>query len=260
MNHVEHLRAKTEQGQLCFGTHCALSELEFYEICGLLGYDYVWIDSEHASVTFPQLKNAIIATNAGGACAIVRVADHQMCNVKPILECGADGVVFPMVNTAREARHCVSLCTYPPKGTRGYGPHRAQDYGTLPLKDYLEIADRRLLKLMQCEHIESVQNLDEILEVEGVDGIICGAMDLSASVGKLGNYFDPEVEALMEQIIAKCKAHGKPFGLSMGTDEKLMEFWISRGATLMSVGAPLDYFRDMGKSFLAKARAMEAKR
>lgn len=260
MNRVDKMYKILEDHKLCFGTHCSNSELDFYEMCGLLGYDYVWIDSEHAAVTFPMLKNAIIATNAGGASAIVRVPDHQMCNAKPVLECGPDGIIFPMVNTAEEARHCVSICTYPLKGSRGFGPLRALDYGMLPLDTYLEKTDHSLLKLMQCEHVESVRNLDEILDVEGVDGIICGPMDLSASVGKMGHYFDPEVVALMEQIIQKCKAHNKPFGLSIGMDMKLVAFWIERGASFVSMGTPLDYFREMSKGFIAQARELERKR
>ena len=260
MNNIEKLRAKMENHELCFGTHCSNTELDFYEMCGFLGYDYVWIDSEHAAVTFPMLKNAIIATNAGGASAFVRVPDHQMCNAKPVLECGPDGIIFPMVNTAEEARKCVSICTYPMKGTRGFGPLRALDYGTMPLDKYIEKSERSLLKLMQCEHVESVRNLDEILEVEGVDGIICGPMDLSASIGKMGNYFDPEVMALMQQIIDKCKAHGKPFGLSIGVDMNLVAFWIEQGASFLSMGTPLDYFREMSKDYIKQARHLEEQR
>ena len=260
MNNVKNIWNKLEKGELNFGTHCSNTELDFYEMCGLLGYDYVWIDNEHAGMTQPMIKNAIIATNAGGASAFVRVPDHQMCNIKPIVECGPDGVIFPMVNTAEQARQCVAHCTYPLKGTRGFGPLRALDYGTMSLTDYIATVDKSMLKLMQCEHVESVRNLDEILEVEGVDGIICGPMDLSASVGKMGDYFDPEVMALMQTIIDKCKAHKVPFGLSIGVDMKLIRFWIQQGASFLSMGTPLDYFREMSKDVIRQARAIEAER
>lgn len=260
MNNIQRIKDKLAAAGLCFGTHCSNTELDFYEMCGLLGYDYVWIDNEHAGMTQPMIKNAIIATNAGGSCAFVRVPDHQMCNIKPIIECGPDGVIFPMVNSAEEARQCVAICTYPPKGIRGFGPLRGLDYGTKPLGEYLQTVDGQLLKLMQCEHVEAVKNLDEILEVEGVDGIICGPMDLSASVGKMGNYFDPEVQDLMQRIIDKCKAHGKPFGLSIGMDMKLVSWWIEQGASFLSMGTPLDYFREMSKDVIRQARELEAKR
>ena len=208
-------------------------------------------------MTQPMIKNAIIATNAGGACAFVRVPDHEMAHIKPVLECGPDGIIFPMVNTAEQAQKCVSICTYPPKGTRGFGPLRSIDYGMKPLEEYIAAADQSLLKIMQCEHIEAVQNLDEILQVPGVDAIICGPMDLSASVGKMGNYYDPEVLDLMQTIIGKCKAHRTPFGLSIGLDLKLVQYWIEQGASFLSMGTPQDYFREMSKDVVRQARAME---
>ena len=163
-----------------------------------------------------------------------------------------------MVNTPEQAAHCVSICTYPPKGTRGFGPLRAIDYGTRSFADYVATVDDSFLKIMQCEHVEAVQNLDAILEVPGVDAIICGPMDLSASVGKMGQYFDPEVIALMQTIIDKCKAHHKPFGLSIGVDMKLIQFWLEQGASFLSMGTPQDYFRTMSQDVIQQVRAIEA--
>ena len=100
----------------------------------------------------------------------------------------------------------------------------------------------------------------ENLIAAGVDGIICGPMDLSASVGKMGKYYDPEVMEMMQTIIDKCKAHGKPFGLSIGVDMKLIKFWIEQGASFLSMGTPLDYFREMSKDVIKQARAIEAER
>ncbi len=260
MNKIERIRQKLAAGALCFGTHCSTTDVDFYEMCGLLGYDYIWIDNEHAGMTQPMIKNAIVATNAGGCCALVRVPDHQMAHVKPVLECGPDGVIFPMVNTAEEAAHCVSICTYPPKGTRGIGPLRAIDYNTITFDEYFERVDRSFLKLMQCEHYRAVENLDAILDVEGVDVIICGPMDLSASVGKAGKFFDPDVKPLMDAIIEKCKARGKPFGLSIGMDLELVKYWLDKGASFLSTGTPQDYFREMSLDAVRQIRALEKRR
>ena len=261
MNQIQQIREKLAKNALCFGTHCSVTDGDFYEMCGHLGYDYVWIDNEHGGMTQPMIKNAIIATNAGGASAFVRVPDHQMAHVKPVIECGPDGVIFPMVNTARQAEQCVSICTYPPKGTRGFGPLRAIDYGLKDFDEYVETADRSLLKILQCEHVESVKNLDEILEVPGVDVIICGPMDLSASAGKLNRFFDPVMVELMQTIIDKCRAHKKPFGLSFGgVDLELIQFWLNQGASFLSLGNPHDYFREMSRDVIRQARELEARR
>lgn len=260
MNNIARIREKLSTGALCFGTHCSTTDADFYEMCGLLDYDYIWIDNEHAGMTQPMIKNAIIATNAGGCAAFVRAPDHEMAHVKPILECGADGVIFPMVNTAEQARKCVSHCLYPPKGTRGYGPLRAIDYGTMDWDQYIASADDSFLRLIQCEHVEAVKNLEEIIQVPGVDVIICGPMDLSASAGKTGKFFDPEVMGLMQTIIDTCKAYHKPFGLSIGMDLELIKFWIGQGASFLSMGTPQDYFREMSKDVVSQARALEGQR
>ena len=261
MNNIDRIRKKLAAGELCFGTHCSTTDADFYEMCGLLDYDYVWIDNEHAGMTQPMIKNAIIATNAGGSCALVRVPDHQMAHVKPVIECGPDGVIFPMVNTAEEAAHCVAICTYPPKGIRGFGPLRAIDYGTKSFEEYVTTVDESFLKLMQCEHVESVKNLDAILEVPGVDAIICGPMDLSVSAGLTAQFGHPEVRALMQTIIDKCKAHNKPFGLSFGgLDMDLINFFLEQGASFLSLGTPQDYFREMSRDVVKQVRAMQTAR
>ena len=257
---LDHIREKMESGQLCFGTHCSTTEPWDYEMCGFLGYDYVWIDNEHAGMTMPMVQNAIVATNAGGCAAFVRVQNHDLSNVKPVLEVGTDGIIFPMVNTPQEAEHCVSVCTYPLRGVRGFGPLRAIQYGNMPLEKYLAQADRSVLKLLQCEHVDGVNRLDEILEVPGVDGIICGPMDLSASIGKMGQLTDPEVVGLMQKIIDTCKAHHIPFGISIGVNYDLIKFWIDQGATFASMGTPADYFWCMSQQAVAKARTFEAQR
>ena len=258
MNNILKIREKLAKSALCFGTHCSTTDLDFYEMCGLLNYDYIWIDNEHAGMTQPMIKNAIIATNAGGISAFVRVADHEMASAKPVLECGPDGIIFPMVNTAEQAEKCVSHCLYPLQGKRGYGPMRAIDYGTMSWETYGETVNKSFLRMMQCEHIESVRNLDAILEVEGVDVIICGPMDLSASIGKVGQFFDPEMLELMQTIIDKCKAHQKPFGLSIGMNLELIKYWLDRGACFLSMGTPQDYFREMSTNIVSEIRTLEA--
>ena len=257
MNNIARIRENLASGKMNFGTHCSTTDVDFYEMCGLLGYDYIWIDNEHAGMTQPMIKNAIVATNAGGSCAFVRVPDHETAHVKPVLECGPDGVIFPMVNSAEDAKKCVDSCLYPPRGKRGFGPLRGLDYGMKDFDEFVRTADDSFLRIMQCEHVDAVRNLDEILEVDGVDVIICGPMDLSASVGKMGKYFDPEVMELMETIIRKCKAHSKPFGLSIGTDLELVKFWLNRGASFISMGTPQDYFREMSKTVVKQVRELE---
>ena len=243
--------AKSLNG-FAFGTHCWSSDPALYEICGKLGYDYVWIDNEHGGMTFPMLYNGIVATNASGAAAIVRVPGHNLEDVKPVLEMGPQGIVFPMVNSPEEAETCAKHLRYPPAGTRSYGPLRAIDYYEKPLKQYLTDEEKNLLCFVQCEHVKSVARLDEILEVPGVDVIICGPMDLSASAGKLGQLSDPEIVGYMNTIIQKCRDARKPFGVSLGNNWPLAEYWLERGASFVSVASVFDYFSAGSHDILKK--------
>ena len=246
MDRLGRIREKLAKGELCVGVHCWTTDLDFYEMCGMMGFDYVWIDNEHGGLSIQNIKNALIATNGGGAAGFVRVAGHLVEDLKPVLEQGPDGIIVPQVNTAKEAADIISICRYPLKGTRGFGPLRAIDYGLTSLPDYLRDVEGNTLRILQCEHWQAVENLDEILEVEGIDVIICGPMDLSCSVGKHGQFFDPEVKALMEKIIEKCRRHSVPYGLSIGYGAMdLVRFWKEAGASFISVGAPQEHFRDL---------------
>lgn len=257
MKYVNKLREKIAKGQLNFGTHCACTDPIFYEMCGHMDYDYIWIDNEHGGMTFPMVTNAILATNAGGVAALVRVVDHNVASIKPVLEAGPDGIIFPLVNTADDARRCVEVCKYPPVGIRGFGPQRAIGYGAVPFDEYWENANDSIMLIMQCERKESVDNLEEILAVPGVDAIICGPMDLSASIGKIGQFDDPEVLDLIQQIIDKCKKAGKPFGVSIGPNYKLCKFFIEQGASFCSIGTPQEYFLAKGIEVIDKIREIE---
>ncbi len=237
---------------MAFGTHCWSADITQYEMCGHLGYDYVWIDNEHGGMTLPMIYNGIVATNASGAAAIVRVPGHGVEDVKPVLEMGPQGIVFPMVNSPEAAEKCAKHCKYPPFGTRSYGPLRASNYYQLPLDQYMEQTEKNTLCFIQCEHVDSVACLDEILEVPGVDVIICGPMDLSASAGKLGKLTDPEIVGYMDTIIAKCKAHGKAFGLSVGDNWDLAKYWLENGASYVSAASVFDYFNRCSHEIMGK--------
>lgn len=233
------------------GVHCASADLAFYEIAGLSGCDFVWIDTEHAAVTLPMVLSGIAAAQSSGAAAVVRIAKNDPALAKPILEMGADGVIFPMINSAEEAEQAVRACLYPPAGCRGFGPLRASQYGTIPPQKYREESDKTILKVIQIEHVDGVRALDEILEVKGIDLVVCGPMDLSASVNKLGMLKDPEVRALMDSIPQKCRAAGVPYGISMGYDPELRDHWKSMGASFLSMGNPYIFFRQMTAQILA---------
>lgn len=254
------IREALEGKRVAWGTHCFSSDIELYEVCGLVGYDYVWIDSEHAPTTLITIKNGIIAANARGCAAFVRAPSHREESIKPILELGPQGIIIPNIKTAAQAEEVVRWCTYPPYGNRGFGPSRAMDYGEMPLTQYLEEANQNTITLIQCESVEGVRNLDEILKVPGIDAIMIGPMDLAGSIGKLADNKHPEVIALIDEIADKCKKAKKPFGLSIGFDMDLCRYIVGKGASFVSMGQHILYFRMMSKKVLKEFHEMEPER
>lgn len=245
---------------LAFGTHCSYKDIGMFEMCGSLGYDYVWIDAEHGALSLDGIQNGIVGANAGGAAALIRVAGFTQQDVKPILDMGPQAIVFPMVNTPEEAETAVKLCQYPPKGTRGFNPLRSMRYNQQPLNEYLQEADDKILRMIQCEHISAVRRLPEILDVPDISCVIIGPMDLSASIGKLGKLGDLEMIGLYRQIAAVCKERHIPFGTSIPYVADLMRFWIELGAAFLSVGNVYQYFNIMSREVVSKARSIAEKR
>jgi len=246
MSRASELLKKMKNGPIAIGTHVNMADMSISEQMGVLGFEFVWIDGEHSPLDKQIILGHIIACKAGNTASFVRIAWNDPVLAKPILEMGPDAIIFPFIRTAEEARAAVAACKYPPAGTRGYGPRRANRYGTLPNEDYLSGVDASFLKIMQIEHIEAVDNLEGILAVEGVDTIVVGPNDLSGSLGLLGQTRHPEVMAQLDRIADKCNSAGIPFGVSMGVDEVSIADWLRRGAGWIGVGNDTGYIARAG--------------
>ncbi|MGE4485642.1 MAG: HpcH/HpaI aldolase/citrate lyase family protein [Oscillospiraceae bacterium] len=246
-NKVQEKMAKKE---LVVGTLNFMGGSTITEIYGATGYDVVWICTEHGNIDKTELLGAIVGASSSDIATLVRVAWNDPVLVKSVLELGVDGIIFPMVNTAEEARKAVAACRYPPYGVRGFGPVRAIDYGRINAKEYVEKISQETVVAVQCEHIDSLKNLDEILEVEGVGLLIIGPMDFSASMGHLPNPDHPECKAAFDEIAKKCKAHGKPFAPCIGYSEPQIQEWIERGCEMIFVN------HDMGHLYSSCTQVM----
>lgn len=246
------LREKLARGEKALGTHIQLNDSFTTEIVASLGFDYLWIDTEHTTLSLEQVDAHLIAARAAGVSAIVRVPWNDAVRLKPILEMGPDGVVIPMVNSYEEALYAVKSCMYPPKGTRGYGPKHAALYGMMPLNEYLAHVDENLMKMIQIEHINAVHDLDRIVTIEDIDAYIIGPMDLSGSIGKMGQLDDPEVCGLLDEIITKVHAAGKPVGVSFGLCGKdEIKKWHDRGVDFISLGTETDFIIVQARNMLS---------
>ena len=134
----------------------------------------------------------------------------------------------------------MDACLYPPLGKRGFGPRRACRYGAEDLFDYIREAPERTCRFIQLEHVDAIRDLDSMLQIQGIDGFIVGPCDLSGSIGHLNEIFHPEVLALIDEAIAKCREAGMPIGVAVGANsEEDVRFWFERGFQFISAGSDI---------------------
>ena len=154
--------------------------------------------------------------------------------IKQALDIGAAGIIVPQVNTAEQAESVVRFAKYSPEGMRGVGLARAHGYG-MDFAKYINNANHDTAVIVQAEHAEAVKNIDAIVKVEGVDAVLVGPYDLSASLGKIGQVEDPEVVHAISQVTEACAAASMPLGL-FAVAATSLEPYIKRGYTLLVSG------------------------
>lgn len=247
------------KGRTVFGTHIRSQDPCISELLASVGYDILWIENEHSNLDKYQTTLHIMAAQGAGAAALVRVPWNDPVLVKPILELGPDGIVFPMVCSAEEARAAVAACTYPPRGIRGMGPIRSNRYGLTGNADYLKDADDRIFKLIQVEHIRGVENIEAILDVEGVDGIVVGQFDLSGSLGILGQIYDERNLTCIRTVFDACRRRGIPCGISSEPRPEIVQMWLDMGADFIFMCYEYDWIRMGAQSALQAARSLKGK-
>ena len=255
---VDRIEEKWKNGKIAYGTHTVLGGAVTAEIYGTVGYDALWIDAEHGCIDKKDILSTIMGAAGTEMATFVRVAWNDMVLAKPILEMGCDGIIFPMVTTAEEARAAVAACTYPPEGIRGFGPYRSLQYGKIPAQEYVEKYSKKVWKIVQIEHMKAVENLSEIAKVDGIDLFVIGPCDLSASMGLLPQIKHPEVKKVMDHIASVLKAAGRPFGVSIAYDEETVCEWIDRGASFIFADNDTGYLFNGASETLANLRRLSA--
>ena len=228
MKNFLHKKSKLKQSlknsKLTIGSWLTIPHQSIVEILSSAGFEWLTIDIEHSAIDFQTTQNLIGHIQANEMEALVRVSKNDEVIIKRVMDAGANGVIVPMVKNAEEATEAVSYVKYPPFGKRGVGLSRAQHYGTA-FDSYKEWVQEESIVIVQVEHIESVQNLEAILDVEGVDGIIVGPYDLSASMGKPGMFDDDDVKEVLNTIDKITLQKNKPLGFHVidSNHMKMME-------------------------------------
>lgn len=203
------LRRKLKEGKKSAGAWLQLASPLTAEIIGRAGFDWVIIDHEHGPGEILDLIAQLQALNGSGASPLVRAPWNDFVSIKRILDAGVEGILVPYVNNRAEVEAVVRACCYPPRGIRGVaGSPRAAGYG-YNIREYLDRADEELLILISVETPVAVENLDDILQVDRLDGVFIGPMDLATSMGYRFDPRQPEVQQAIATIEGKVLASGK---------------------------------------------------
>ena len=233
------------------GTLLTTASPEVAEVLALAGFDWLFIDLEHGSLSIQDAQRAIQAV-AGRSLTVVRVPEATAENIKRVLDTGCDGIIAPHVNTADEARRIVALAKYPPDGERSAGLGRAQGYG-LKFADYIASANSQTVVIVQIEHKDAVANVDEIRQVPGIDALFMGPYDLSGSMGILGQLSDTRVTTAIDRVRAACAASDMPLGIFCATADQASAA-IKTGARLVAVGTDLFHMANSARTSLEAIR------
>jgi len=234
MENLNLMRKKIKEKKFLIGTGINVRDPAISELLGSI-FDFLWIDGEHSWMSNGDILNHIISAKATGCVSMVRIPWNDPVLAKPILEMGPDCIVFPQIHNVEEAKAAIAACTYPPKGIRGWGPNRAVNYGNIPAEQYLNESEERIFKILQVENKECVDCLEEIIQLEGVDCLCVGPMDLSGSLGKLTKLNDELVCEYFDRIGKIAGRYNVPLMLSYAYDEEQIEKWKQRGVTIFGV-------------------------
>lgn len=206
------LKENLQKRKVTIGSWLTIGNTSIAEIMAKSGFDWLVVDIEHSAITLDQAQQLIQTIELSGIVPLVRVGENNPNIIKRAMDAGAHGVIVPMVNNKEDALRAVHSVKYPPLGKRGVGLARAQGYG-LKFERYKDWVNRDSIVVIQVEHIEAINNLEEILETKGIDASIIGPYDLSASLGYPGEFERSEFKEVLKRYENVCRQLNKPMGI-----------------------------------------------
>lgn len=217
---VKSIKQQLKNGKKLINAWLAIPNSWTAEIIGKLGFDVITIDMQHGLADYKTVVSMLQSISISESLPIVRVPWNDPAIIMRALDAGAMGIICPMINTKKEASKFVGACRYPPGGYRSYGPIRANLYSGA---DYFENSNEKIITLAMIETAEAVRNIDDILSVEGLDGVYIGTMDLSISLGieDHGELSNPILRDAIVKIVASVKKHHLVVGMHTRSIEEI---------------------------------------
>lgn len=217
------------------------------------GYDWALVDMEHSPNDYQSVLGQLQAYAASDTTAIVRVEWNDTVAVKRLLDLGAPGILFPMIQSVEEAEQAIAATRYPPRGVRGVaGATRATKFGRIT--DYVARVEDVTTVLLQLETRAAVEQAEAIATVDGVNGIFFGPGDIAADIGKVGKPMDPEVWALIKPAAQKLIARGIPVG-TLVLDPAFASELLNEGFTFVACGTDASLLAKASDHLLATVKS-----
>lgn len=244
-------RRRLLAGETLVGTVLTLPAPEIAELLAAVGFDWLFVDAEHSALSTREMQRIMQGAGQAMPC-VVRLASGAEVAIKKALDIGAAGIIVPQVNSAEQAAQVVRWAKYAPAGTRGVGVGRAHRYG-LGFSEYVGRANEETAVIVQTEHIQAVENIEAIIRVPGVDAVLVGPYDLSASLGLMGQVDHPDVVAAIQQVTDACLTAGMRLGI-FGMSATAVTPYIAQGYTLIAAGIDTALLGQAAKELLAAIR------
>jgi 2-keto-3-deoxy-L-rhamnonate aldolase RhmA len=242
---VNPVKQALARGQVVIGATITAASADIAASLAGAGYEFLWIEMEHSSLTLETARNMILATRGLKAVPFIRVPFNEPWLAKRALDVGALGVIFPFTNTRDLAEQAVQSCKYPPLGIRGFGPALATSRWGISGEAYVKFANENVMVIPIIETKQAVDNIDAIASVPGVDVLFVGPNDLSFSLGVGGRTKEPIVEEAVAKVLAAGRKYNVPVGYSTGDPAEINRrieqgfrfFQTSSDLALMGAGA-----------------------
>ena len=218
------------------------------------GYDFVFIDMEHGNYSMETIADLIRGAKSSKIATIIRVPHLETFFISRVLDAGAEGIMVPMTSTRRQAEEIVRFSKYASLGQRGFGAQLGQtDYKPLKASEFMKEANENTLIVAQIETPEAIENIDAILEVEGIDVGLIGPNDLSISMGMPDQMGSEIFTKAIDKVVESAKKKGKASGIHIGNMEALKK-WRAKGMTVLAYSTDIAFMYNTSKSSLEELK------
>lgn len=241
--------------ELTFGAWMQIGHPAIAEIFAKAGFDWICVDLEHGAIDLETMTNIFRTIDALDCVPVARLPLNDLVWIHRSLDAGAKGLIIPMVKAAEEAERAIREAKYPPRGVRGFGYSRANMYG-MEFDEYVKTANDEIAMVMQIEHKDAIANLEDIVKVDGVDGLFIGPLDLSGSMGITGQLDHPDMLAALDKYRKVCQDNNKSAGMHIvRPNPENIRAAIEEGYTLVALGLDNVFLDENSKLTLKLARS-----